>query len=73
MNLIAKCSQINLLTNQVGAVQTKKTFPTVVTTKILADGVGTDQQKEYDTNVGPSLLMTDHDGDTSRVQKGMFP
>ena len=30
VNSIAKCSQIKLLTSQVGAAQTKKTVPTVV-------------------------------------------
>ena len=79
VQLLTSCSQIQLLTNEGGAAQTKKTVPTVATTKALAAGVCAAQQNEYDnatgcwitaddTNVGPKLLMAARSGDTSWVQ-----
>ncbi len=68
VKLMKSWLQINLSTHQVGAVQTKKTVPTVVKTKALAAGVGTAQQNEDGANGGPRLLMTASDGDASRVQ-----
>jgi hypothetical protein len=63
LKLMKNCLQIELLTNQVGAAQTKKTVPTVAKTKALAAGVCAAQQNEYDTNAGPKLMMAARSGD----------
>jgi hypothetical protein len=69
LKLMKNCLQIELLTNQVGAAQTKTTVSTVGKTKVLAASVCADQQNEYDTNAGRKLLMTVRSGDASWVQR----
>jgi hypothetical protein len=61
-------NQVQLLTNPVGAAQTKKTVPTVAKTNSLPAGVCVAQQNEYDTNTGPKLMIATRSGDAVWVQ-----